>query len=297
MKWLDRLKNGLSKTSCTLVKALTHTKLDAKALDEIEEALLLADISAAVASKIISELSLSKFDKQVSNEEVRKFIADKLTDMLAPAVGKIEISSKPHVILLCGVNGNGKTTTAGKLAAQYKERGKKVVMAACDTFRAAAVEQLEVWGERVGCQIISGAAGSDPASVAYKAIESARAEGADVLIIDTAGRLHNKANLMEELNKIVRVIKKVDDSAPHDTVIVVDATTGQNAISQVDIFNKAVNLTGVIITKLDGTAKGGVVVSVADKFSIPIVAIGVGEAIEDLNPFSAASYANSLMDI
>lgn len=297
MKWVERLKNGLSKTSNNIVQAFKHSKLDAAALGDIEDALLMADMGSAVTSQIIKELSQDKFDSQITDKEIRALIAAKIEKILSPVMGEIKLRSKPHVIVLCGVNGNGKTTTAGKLAAQYKMHGKKVMMAACDTFRAAAVEQLAVWSDKVGCQLITGVVGSDPASVAYQAVEAAHRGDVDLLLIDTAGRLHNKTNLMEELNKIVRVVAKVDSSIEPDVILVIDATTGQNAIAQVETFNKAVNLGGIIITKLDGTAKGGIIVSVADKFKIPIMAVGVGEKVDDLNPFSASEYANSLMDI
>jgi fused signal recognition particle receptor len=299
MSWFSRLKSGLTKTTTTITegitKVFTHKTLDQDALDELEESLIRADVGVAASSEIIAALSKDKFNKQASEEEIKEFLSDKIQSILVATAKPLEKNQDLQVILVCGVNGNGKTTTIGKLASKYQAQGKKVLMAACDTFRAAAMDQLKVWSERVGCEIVVGAENSDPASVAFKAMEKARAEGVDILLIDTAGRLHNKANLMEELAKIIRVIKKIDETAPHDTVLVLDATTGQNALIQVETFKEIVNISGLILTKLDGTAKGGIIVAIAKKFNMPIHYIGVGETIEDLDAFSPRDFARALL--
>jgi fused signal recognition particle receptor len=295
MKWLERLRNGLDKTSATISKAFNLAKLDAVSLNDIEEALLTADIGSECTSEIIAKLSKHKFDKENLSMQVRKWVAEYIAAQLSLVSGNLTINSRPHIALLCGINGNGKTTTAGKLAAHYKDQGKEVMLVACDTFRAAAVEQLEEWAKRVNCSIITAEHGADPASVAYKAVIAAKEQNIDLVLIDTAGRLHNKTNLMQEFDKIVRVIKKADYQAPHDVIMVIDATTGQNAIGQVETFSKLTDITGIIVTKLDGSAKGGILVSIANKFSIPIIAVGVGEAIDDLQPFDPVSFANTLM--
>jgi fused signal recognition particle receptor len=300
--WLKRLKKGLNKSSSKLNDGIKNIfvrkKLDDETLEELEDLLIISDIGVETSSYITSQIAKNKFDKEVTTEEIRHDLAKYITEIIEPVATPIELSDKkPHVILMCGVNGTGKTTTIGKIANNYKNDGKKVVIAACDTFRAAAVEQLEVWSKRSDCLLIKGKAEADPASVAYEAFEKAKQENADVLLIDTAGRLQNKKNLMEQLTKIIKVIKKLDEDAPHNSIIVLDATTGQNANSQVKVFKEMVNLNGIIVTKLDGTAKGGVVVSLAKQFSLPIHAIGVGESIEDLKPFNAESFANSLVGI
>ena len=299
MSWFSRLKSGLTKTTTTITegitKVFTHKTLDQDALDELEESLIRADVGVSASSEIIAALSKDKFNKQASEEEIKEFLSDKIQSILAATAKPLEKNQGLQVILVCGVNGNGKTTTIGKLASKYKAQGKKVLMAACDTFRAAAMDQLKVWAERVGCEIVVGAENSDPASVAFKAMEKAGAEGVDILLIDTAGRLHNKANLMEELAKIIRVIKKIDETAPHDTVLVLDATTGQNALMQVETFKEIVNISGLILTKLDGTAKGGIIVAIAKKFNMPIHYIGVGETIEDLDAFNPRDFARALL--
>jgi fused signal recognition particle receptor len=300
--WLQRLKAGLNKSSEKLgggIKDIfVRKKLDDEMLSDLEDLLITSDMGVQTASAITNKLAKSKFDKEISVDEVKKYLASSIAEIIEPFAVPIKISeNKPHVILMCGVNGTGKTTTIGKIANNYTQEGKKVVIAACDTFRAAAVEQLEVWSVRSGCQIIKGKEGADPASVAYEAFEKAKNDGADVLIIDTAGRLQNKKNLMDQLTKIIKVIKKLDEAAPHDSIIVLDATTGQNASSQVKVFGEMINVTGIIVTKLDGTAKGGVVVSLAKQFALPIHAIGVGESIADLRPFNAEAFANSLVGI
>ena len=257
----------------------------------------MSDLGATTSSTVIENLAKNKFDKEITAEEIKSELSGVIEEILQNVAVPLKIESeyKPQVILVCGVNGAGKTTTIGKLSSKWKKEGKSVMIAACDTFRAAAVEQLEVWANRSGCEIVKGKEASDPASVAYSAYQKAKDENYDILVIDTAGRLQNKKNLMEQLSKIVKVIKKIDDSAPHNSLIVLDATTGQNANSQVKIFGDMVDLNGIIVTKLDGTAKGGVVVSLARQFEIPIHAVGVGEGIDDLNTFEAKSFADSLV--
>lgn len=301
--WLARLREGLSRTSSGLSDGITgiftKRKLDEAMLEELEELLIMADMGSTTAARIVAEFGKGRFDKEVEPQEVKEALAAQIAALLAPVALPltIEPSLKPHVVLVVGVNGNGKTTTMGKLASRFSQDGKKVMMAAADTFRAAAVEQLKVWGQRSGVPVITGEENADPASVAYRALEQARAAGADVLMIDTAGRLHNKKNLMEELQKIVRVLKKLDESAPHTVLQVLDGTTGQNALAQVEAFRDLAAVSGLVVTKLDGTAKGGVVVALADKFKLPIHAIGVGESIEDLRAFKAEDFARSLVGI
>jgi fused signal recognition particle receptor len=301
--WLARLKTGLGKTASRLSQGIaalvTKRRLDQAMLDELEETLIQADLGVATAAKLIERLRRERFDKDVTSDEVREAFAAAAAEILAPVASRLapDPGRKPHVVLVVGVNGSGKTTTIGKLAHRWKLDGLKVMLAAGDTFRAAAVEQLQIWGERAGVPVISGAPGADSAGLAYEALERAKREAADVLAIDTAGRLHNKAHLMEELAKLVRVIRKLDPTAPHDTILVLDATIGQNAHQQVDVFSKALPLTGLIVTKLDGTAKGGVLVGLADAFKIPVVAVGVGESADDLQPFEAKAFARSLMGL
>lgn len=301
--WFSRLKAGLSKSSSKIVGGIADVikkrKLDDEALEELEEVLITADMGPATAAKLTAALAKSRFDKEVTDEEVRGALAEEIATILEPVAKPLEINSslKPHVVLVVGVNGSGKTTTIGKLAQHYREQGLKVMLAAGDTFRAAAVEQLQIWGERTGCPVIAKETGADAAGLAFDAIERAKAEGSDVLLIDTAGRLHNKKDLMAELEKVVRVIRKKDETAPHSTLLVLDATVGQNAHSQVETFREMVNVGGLVMTKLDGTAKGGVLVALAEKFGLPIHAIGVGEKAEDLRPFKADDYARSLMGI
>lgn len=301
MNWLSKLTSGLSKTSSNLSSGITDIftkrKLDDEMLEELEELLIMADMGAGTAANIVADFGEGRFDKEISEEEVKAALAQQITKILAPVTVSLDIHKEhsPYVVLVVGVNGNGKTTTIGKLAHELTSQGHAVMLAAADTFRAAAVEQLTVWGERVGCDVVTGEANADPASVAYRALEEAKAKHIDVLMIDTAGRLQNKANLMEELKKIERVLQKLDDTAPHAVIQVLDGTTGQNAISQVKAFKELVNVTGLVVTKLDGTAKAGIVVALADQFKLPIHAIGVGEGIEDLQPFDAAAFAKGLV--
>ena len=301
--WFARLKNGLKRSSSKLTTGIadifTKRRLDDDALEEFEDLLITSDLGVTTAAKLSAELAKTRFDKEVDSAEIQQFIADEVAKILEPVAKPLVIdpTKKPHVILVVGVNGSGKTTTIGKLAKTYKDQGLKVMMAAGDTFRAAAVEQLKVWGERTDCPVIARDTGADAAGLAFDAIDQAKREGYDVLLVDTAGRLQNKAHLMDELKKIVRVITKRDETAPHDTLLVLDATTGQNAHSQVETFSQATNVSGLIVTKLDGTAKGGVVVALAEKFGKPVHAIGVGEAAEDLRPFEARSFARSLAEL
>ena len=298
--WFARLKNGLKRSSSKLTTGIadifTKRRLDDEALEEFEDLLITSDLGVTTAAKLSAELSKTRFDKEVDSAEIQQFIADEVAKILEPIAKPLVIDpdKKPHVVLVVGVNGSGKTTTIGKLAKTYKDQGLKVMMAAGDTFRAAAVDQLKVWGERTDCPVVWRDTGADAAGLAFDAIDQAKREGYDVLLIDTAGRLQNKAHLMDELKKVVRVITKRDETAPHDTILVLDATTGQNAHSQVETFSQATNVGGLIVTKLDGTAKGGVVVALAEKFGKPVHAIGVGEAAEDLRPFEAKSFARSL---
>lgn len=301
--WLDRLKSGLSKSTAKLTDGIagifTKRKLDDAALEELEEVLITADLGPATAAKLTASLAATRFNKEVSDEEVRTALADDIGKILEPVATPlaIEPSRKPHVVLVVGVNGSGKTTTIGKLAQHYRGQGLNVMLAAGDTFRAAAVEQLKIWGERTGCPVISGKPNGDAAGLAYDALQAAREQGADLLLIDTAGRLQNKADLMAGLEKISRVLKKLDETAPHDCVLVLDATVGQNAHSQVEIFRDMVSVSGLVVTKLDGSAKGGVIVALAERFGLPVHAIGVGEGAEDLRPFDATDYARDLMGL
>ena len=301
--WLSRLRGGLAKSTKRVTESITglftKKKLDQATLDELEDALIQADLGVAVAARLVEKLGRERFGKEVTDEEVRTAFADDIAEILQPVATSLVIdpAHTPHVVLVIGVNGSGKTTTIAKLAHLFKGEGRKVMLAAGDTFRAAAVEQLKVWGERAGVPVIAKEAGADAAGLAYEALATAKAERCDVLLIDTAGRLHNKANLMEELAKIVRVIRKLDASAPHSCLLVLDATVGQNAHAQVETFKSLSPVDALVVTKLDGSAKGGVLVALAERFKLPVVAIGVGEGIDDLRPFEARAFARSLMGL
>ncbi|MAO57225.1 MAG: signal recognition particle-docking protein FtsY [Rhodospirillaceae bacterium] len=301
--WLSRLRSGLSKSADRVGGAITGVftkrKLDQAALDELEEILIAGDMGVTTAAKLANAIARERFDKEVSDDEVREALADEIAGLLDPVALPLNVDAgpKPFVILVCGVNGSGKTTTIGKLAAQFKAQGKSVLLAAGDTFRAAAIEQLQVWGERTGCPVLARAQGADPAGLAFDAVKDGREQGHDVVLIDTAGRLQNKKDLMAELEKVVRVIKKQDETAPHACLLVMDSTIGQNAHAQVEVFKQAVEITGLVMTKLDGTAKGGVVVGLAEKFGLPVHAVGVGEGIDDLRPFEGRAFARSLMGL
>lgn len=270
--------------------------LDDAMLESLEELLIQADMGVDTAVRVTANIAEGRFGRKISTRELRAALAGEVARIMEPVARPMPLyPQKPQVVLVVGVNGSGKTTTIGKLASQFKAAGKKVVIAAGDTFRAAAVEQLQIWGQRAGVPVLTAPEGSDPASLAFDALTKARADGADLLMIDTAGRLQNRQDLMEELAKIVRVIRKVDPTAPHNTLLVLDATTGQNAVTQVDIFRKIADVSGLVMTKLDGTAKGGVLVALADKFGLPIHAIGVGEQIDDLAPFDPEEFAKALV--
>ena len=275
------------------------TKLDAASLEEVEDALIGADLGTKSAARLADAMRKHKFDGPVTSDSLAAALADAIAEILHPVATPLvpDPVHRPHVLLLVGVNGSGKTTTAGKLAQQWHQQGKTVMLAAGDTFRAAAIEQLQIWGDRTGTQVIAGDQGGDAAALAYAALEKAQKEQADILIIDTAGRLQNRTELMDELAKIVRVIRKLDASAPHDSVIVLDGTVGQNALSQVKAFQQAADVSGLIVTKLDGSAKGGVVVALAEEFGLPVHAVGVGEGADDLQPFDAQEFANALTGV
>ncbi|WP_336761946.1 signal recognition particle-docking protein FtsY [Asaia sp. VD9] len=295
--FFSRLKQGLTRSTQKLNAALTHRYLDETALEELEDELIAADLGPAVAGRVIEEFRSSRFGRNVTTEEIQEALATEIARVLEPVAQPFELKTehKPHVVLVVGVNGVGKTTTIGKMAKWFRDQGRSVMMVAGDTFRAAAVEQLQVWGERTGAPVIAGKPGGDAAGLAYEGIKQARESGTDLLFVDTAGRLHNKGALMEELAKIIRVMKKFDETAPHSVLLVLDATTGQNAMEQVRVFRELVNVTGLIVTKLDGSARGGIVVALADAFKLPVHLVGVGEQVEDLRPFSAQDYARGLV--
>lgn len=302
--WLSRLTSGLAKSTGKIGQGLsdivTKKKLDQETLDQLEDVLISADLGPKTAMSIVEKLSQDRFGKEITEAELKEALADIMAQTLEPVARPLvtdKPANGPFVVLVCGVNGVGKTTTIGKMAKNLQKEHKHVMIAAADTFRAAAVEQLEVWAKRVHCKLVKKDVGADSAAVAYEAYEQAKAEGSDVLLIDTAGRLQNKKNLMDELEKIVRVLKKHDESLPHAVLLVLDATTGQNAFSQLETFKEMVNVTGLIVTKLDGSAKGGVIVGLADQFNVPIHAIGVGEGAEDMQPFNAHDYARSLVGL
>jgi fused signal recognition particle receptor len=296
----SRLRDGLNRSTQKLTEglgSLGKRRLDDAALDELEDALISADLGTEVARRVIDNFRRTRFGREVTDEEIRQALADEIATILEPVAHPLELdpAHKPHVVLVVGVNGTGKTTTIGKLAQSFRDAGKRVVLAAGDTFRAAAVEQLQIWGERVGAPVIAGGQGADAAGLAFQALTRAKTEAADVLLIDTAGRLHNKSMLMDELRKIVRVLRKQDETAPHSVLLVLDATTGQNALQQVRVFKEMVDVTGLVVTKLDGSARGGIVVALAETFKLPVHAVGVGEKVSDLRPFDAGDFARGLV--
>ncbi len=301
--WVQRLRDGLSRSSRELSSGIagvfTKRKLDDETLEELEEVLIRADLGVETAMRVTGALSAGRFGRDVSDAEVRQVMADEVEKVLIPVARPLELdlAHKPHVVLVVGVNGTGKTTTIGKLAAKLTRGGLKVTLAAGDTFRAAAIEQLKIWGERTGAEVVSSRLGADAASLAFEAYEKAKANGSDVLIIDTAGRLQNKTELMAELEKIVRVLGKHDLDAPHTVLQTVDATTGQNAMNQVEIFRNVAGVNGLVMTKLDGTARGGILVGIAAKHKLPVYFIGVGEQIDDLEPFSAGDFARAIAGV
>jgi fused signal recognition particle receptor len=301
--WFARLGQGLARTSTALsdnlASVLSRRKLDEETLDELEDALIKADLGVAMASRIRQALAATRHDRGLPPLALREVLAAEIAKVLKPVAKPLTLdaSAHPHVILLVGVNGTGKTTTAAKLAHQFMRGGSSVMLAAADTFRAAAIDQLKVWGTRVGAEVVAKGVGADPAGLAYEALERARAEKWDVLIVDTAGRLQNKADLMAELAKIVRVLKKLDPAAPHSVVLVLDATTGQNALNQVQIFQEIAGVTNLVVTKLDGTARGGILAAIAERFGLPVSAIGVGEGVDDLQPFDAEDFARAIVGL
>jgi len=299
--WFQRLASGLKRSSDQLTGGIasvfTKKRLDNAMLEELEDILIQADFGVDMASSVTETLRRDRFDRDISTEEVRELLSGEVTKALAPVAKPLEIdgSKRPFVILMIGVNGSGKTTTIGKLASLYGGQGKSVMLAAGDTFRAAAIEQLQVWGQRTGAPVVARAAGSDASGLAFDAMTEAAAQGRDILIIDTAGRLQNRDELMGELEKMIRVIKKVDPTAPHATLLTLDATTGQNALNQVEIFGRRAGVTGLVMTKLDGTARGGILVAIAKKYGLPVHFIGVGEGIDNLEPFAAGDFARAIV--
>jgi len=300
LSWFQRLKSGLARSSGALSEGiaaiLTKRKLDAAALADLEDMLIRADLGTETADRIVATLRSTRYDREIGDAEVKAVLAAEIGKTLQPVAKPfvVDAALKPHVVLVVGVNGTGKTTTIGKLAAKLHAEGKSVVLAAGDTFRAAAIEQLKIWGSRAGAVVVAGEQGADAAGLAFDALKKAKEQAADVLVIDTAGRLQNRDELMAELEKIVRVIRKVDPSAPHTVLLTLDATTGQNAVNQVEIFGKRAGVTGLVMTKLDGTARGGILVAIAAKFAVPVHFIGVGESVDDLAPFSAGDFARAV---
>ncbi|MCZ6448304.1 MAG: signal recognition particle-docking protein FtsY [Alphaproteobacteria bacterium] len=301
--WITRLRAGLKRSSATLAGGLaaifSGRPVDAATVQELEDLLIMADLGPATAARLARAATERQFDGEGTGEAVALALADEITTILEPLARPLKITAgaKPHVILVVGVNGTGKTTTIGKLAHVFKTQGHSVMIAAGDTFRAAAVEQLGIWAARAGARFFGSPDAKDAAAVAFDALGAARDAETDVLLVDTAGRLHNKSDLMAELEKIIRVMRKIDPATPHDTLLVLDATTGQNAHAQVEVFKDITNVSGLVITKLDGSAKGGVLVALADRFGLPVYAIGVGEGIDDLQPFTARDYARSLLGL
>jgi fused signal recognition particle receptor len=302
VSWWRRLTGGLKRTSSALGTAIsdlvTKGPLDSAKLDEIEDALIRADLGVTLAQRVTKAISQGRYSQSITADELKAVVATEVTKILEPVAKPLTIgAARPFVILVVGVNGSGKTTTIGKLASTFVAEGRKVVLAAGDTFRAAAIDQLKIWGARAGSRVVASKPGADSAGLAFDALNAARADGADVLIVDTAGRLQNRTELMGELEKMVRVIKKLDASAPHAVLLVLDATVGQNALSQVEAFGKSAGVTGLVMTKLDGTARGGILVAIAEKFALPTHCIGVGEGVDDLAPFAAVDFGKAIAGI
>ena len=299
--WWKRLSGGLKRTSSSLGGAVTglvsKRKLDAETLEELQNELIRADLGLDFAARIADVLGEGRFEKAIAPDEVKAVLAGEIEKVLSPVAKPLEVTTRPFVILVAGVNGSGKTTTIGKLAARFRAEGKSVMLVAGDTFRAAAIDQLKIWGERTGASVMANEPGADAASLAFDAITAAKAQGVEVVLVDTAGRLQNRAELMGELEKMIRVIRKVEPTAPHAVLLVLDATVGQNALSQVEIFSKIAGVTGLVMTKLDGTARGGILVAIADKFGLPVHFIGVGEGVDDLAPFTARDFARAVVGL
>jgi fused signal recognition particle receptor len=299
--WWKRLSGGLRRTSSSLGGAVadlvSKRKLDAETIEELENELVRADLGPDFAARIASVLGEGRFEQAIAADEVKAVLAGEIEKVLMPVAMPLELTARPFVILIAGVNGSGKTTTIGKLAARLRAQGKSVMLVAGDTFRAAAIDQLKIWGERTGAHVLAREPGADAASLAFDAIAAAKAQGVDVVLVDTAGRLQNRAELMSELEKMVRVMRKVEPSAPHAVLLVLDATVGQNALSQVEIFGKIAGVTGLVMTKLDGTARGGILVAIAAKFGLPVHFIGIGEGVDDLVPFTARDFARAVVGL
>ena len=299
--WLKRLTGGLGRTSSALgssiVAAFTNRPLDRETLEGLELELIRADLGGELAARFVTVLDSSTYKAGITADEVKAVLAAEIEKVLAPVAKPLEITTRPFVILVAGVNGSGKTTTIGKLAARFRAEGKNVMLVAGDTFRAAAIDQLKIWGERTGATVMARAPNSDAASLAFEAVTAAKAQGADIVLIDTAGRLQNRAELMSELEKMLRVIKKVEPTAPHAVLLVLDATVGQNALSQVEIFGKIAGVTGLVMTKLDSTARGGILVMLSERFKLPVHFIGVGEGVEDLSPFTARDFSRAVVGL
>lgn len=299
--WWKRLSGGLKRTSSSLGSAITglvsKRRLDATTLEELENELIRADFGVDVAARMVETLRAGRYEKGIAPEELQNLLAGEIERVMAPVAKPLEITTRPFVVLVAGVNGSGKTTTIGKLAARFREQGKTVMLVAGDTFRAAAIEQLKIWGERTGARVEARTQGADAAGLAFDALTAAKTQGAEVVLVDTAGRLQNRTELMSELEKIVRVMRKVEPEAPHAVLLVLDATVGQNALNQVEIFRKTAGVTGLVMTKLDGTARGGILVALAEKHKLPVHFIGVGEGVEDLAPFTARDFARAVAGI
>ncbi|MGB8895171.1 MAG: signal recognition particle-docking protein FtsY [Pseudolabrys sp.] len=301
VNWWKRLSGGLKRTSSSLGGTVTglvsKRKLDAETLEELQNELIRADLGLDFAARIADVLGEGRFEKAIAPDEVKAVLAGEIEKVLSPVAKPLEVTTRPFVILVAGVNGSGKTTTIGKLAARFRTEGKSVMLVAGDTFRAAAIDQLKIWGERTGASVMANEPGADAASLAFDAITAAKAQGVQVVLVDTAGRLQNRAELMGELEKMIRVIRKVEPTAPHAVLLVLDATVGQNALSQVEIFGKTAGVTGLVMTKLDGTARGGILVAIADKYGLPVHFVGVGEGVDDLAPFTARDFARAVVGL
>ena len=299
--WWKRLSGGLKRTSSSLGGAIadliSKRKLDAGAIEELEHELIRADLGPEFAARMAAALAEGRFDKAIAPDDVKAVLAGEIENVLAPVAKPLEVTAWPFIILVAGVNGSGKTTTIGKLAARFRKEGKSVMMVAGDTFRAAAIDQLKIWGERTGASVTAREPGADAAGLAFDALTAAKTNGVDIVLVDTAGRLQNRTELMSELEKMVRVMRKVEPAAPHAVLLVLDATVGQNALSQVDIFGKIAGVTGLVMTKLDGTARGGILVAIAARFGLPVHFIGVGEGVEDLQPFTARDFARAIVGL